>query len=67
MINPDLIIPAQLRRVPGDRDGPTGRRFSSEVEAGREAHRFHAACKKLNQKARKRRARERRARKRIRA
>ena len=65
-MNHDLLIPAQFRRTPGDRDGATGRRYSSEVEAGREAHRLHRVCKKLNQRARRRRARERRARKRTR-
>ncbi len=55
MTTSDLLIPAQFRRTPGDRDGENRRRFSPEVEADRQAHQIAASCSKLNQKERRRR------------
>ena len=57
-INPDLVIPPQFRRTPGDRDGPRKRRFSPEVEADRKAHRIAVSCSKLNQRERRRQVRQ---------
>ena len=65
-MNPDLVIPPQFRRAPGDRDGSGTRRaprgFSAIVEQDRAAHRMAAICAKLNQKARRQRIRARRLR-----
>jgi hypothetical protein len=57
-INPDLVIPPQFRRTPGDRDA--GPKRSLAVEQAREARRTTMACKRLLEKHRRLKARERR-------
>ena len=58
-MNPNLIIPEQFVRTPGDRAGPAKRQrhdrfISPEAEADRVAYHIAAACIKLNKKARRR-------------